>query len=89
MKRDLMRGGLAVSLLAAFTLALFALFRWEVPDANRDLVNFMLGQLSIMATGAIGFYFYTSKSSQDKNEVIERMGQQDNTLDLTGAEQQQ
>jgi hypothetical protein len=83
-----MRGGLAIALLLSFQIALFSLFRWQVPETNRDMVIYMLGQLSGMVTTALAFYFATSKSSQDKNDVIERMGQHDNTFDITESEQQ-
>lgn len=69
-KPDIMRGALAIALLLSFQLALAALFRFQVPDTNRDMVIYMLGQLSGMVTTALAFYFATSKSSHDKNAVI-------------------
>lgn len=71
--RDLMRAFLAILLLAAFMASLFALFIWAVPESNRDLVTYMLGQLSGFAGGAFLFYFGTTKSSADKNEIIGRV----------------
>lgn len=68
--RDFMRGILTLLLVGGFMAALAALFRYVVPDGNRDLVNFMLGQLSIMASAAVGYHIGTSKSSADKSEVI-------------------
>lgn len=75
--RDAMRGFLATALVACFMLALFWLMRWIVPEANRDLVNFMLGQLSIMVSGALVFYFGTTKSSADKTDIIREQAQTD------------
>jgi hypothetical protein len=71
MKVDLMRGSLAVLLLLSFQIALAALFEFEVPESNRDMVIYMLGQLSGMVTTALAFYFATSKSSVDKTKVID------------------
>lgn len=89
MKSDWMRGGLAIALLGAFASSLFALFLFQVPEANRDLVNFMLGQLSIMAVGALGYYFNTSKSSQDKNNFIQNLTDvPSNTLPLDGFQEE-
>lgn len=65
-----MRGFLALALLACFMVALFWLMRWVVPEANRDLVTYMLGQLSGFAAAGVLFYFNTSKSSADKNDMI-------------------
>jgi hypothetical protein len=73
MKTELMRGTLAIVLLLSFQLALAALFKWQVPETNRDMIIYMLGQLSGMVTTALVFYFGTSKSSQDKNAVISNM----------------
>jgi hypothetical protein len=70
---DWMRGLLALLLLASFQLALGALFRFEVPQSNRDMVIYMLGQLSGMVTTALAFYFATSKSSVDKTKTIDEL----------------
>ena len=76
LKTDLMRGSLAIILLLSFQAALFALFSFKVPDSNRDMVIYMLGQLSGMVTTALAFYFATTKSSQDKNAVIASVTEQ-------------
>lgn len=72
-RRDLMRGALAIMLLLSFQIALGALFRLQVPETNRDMVIYMLGQLSGMVAMALAFYFSTSKSSADKTAVIAGM----------------
>jgi hypothetical protein len=68
-----MRAVLAIALLVAFFAAGALLFRAQVPAGNRDMVIYMLGQLSGMVTTALAFYFATSKSSSDKNQVIARL----------------
>jgi hypothetical protein len=72
-KLDLMRGFLAGSILFAFQGALAALMFSEVPEGNRELVIYMVGQLSGFVALGLGFYFQTSKSSQEKNEAISRL----------------
>lgn len=69
-KPDIMRATLALLLLLSFQAALGALFKFQVPQTNRDMVIYMLGQLSGMVTTALAFYFATSKSSHDKNALI-------------------
>lgn len=71
--RDAMRAFLALLLLGAFMLALLWLMEKAVPQQNVQLVTYMLGQLSIMAGAAVIFYFGTSKSSADKNELLDRV----------------
>ena len=68
--RDAMRGFLVLFLLAAFQLALFALFKWEVPAGNKEIVIYMLGQLSGFVGAGIIFYFGTTQSSREKTDAI-------------------
>ena len=65
-----MRATLAFLLLISFQAALAALMQIDVPTANRDMVIYMLGQLSGMVATAIAFYYSTSKSSVDKNKLL-------------------
>lgn len=74
-RRNLMRGFLAVALLAAFQFSLYWLFQWQVPEKNRDMVVYMLGQLSGMVMLALGYFFSTSKSSSDKNDIMHSLTQ--------------
>jgi len=67
-----MRGGLAAVLVAAFMLALSWLFNRPIPQENEQLVTYMLGALQTFAGGAVAYYFATSKSSSDKNALIDR-----------------
>jgi hypothetical protein len=68
--QDAMRPALTLILVFAFCGALAALFKFVVPEKNVDLVNFMLGQLSVMAVGCVGYYMQTSKSSSEKNVMF-------------------
>lgn len=69
--RNVMRGMLALVLVSSFMLALFWVIQHEVPEGNQQLVTYMLGQLSVLAGMPIAFYFASSKSSQEKNEMLE------------------
>ena len=71
--RDAMRGFLVLILLAGFQLALFALFKWEVPAGNKEIVIYMLGQLSGFVGAGIIFYFGTTQSSREKTDTIAGM----------------
>ena len=81
-----MRSTLALLLVLSFQIALAALFKVSVPETNRDMVIYMLGQLSGMVTTAVAFYFSTSKSSVDKNKLIASSHEDKSVLDLRGAE---
>ena len=68
--KDAMRGFLAIAVLTCTRLALFWLLKMDVPDANRDIVNMLIGALAAMTANTMHHYFGTSKSSADKNDLI-------------------
>lgn len=61
---EFMRNLLAFLLVAAFVGAFPALMIKAIPKENEQLLTYMLGQLSGMATTALGFYF-VNKAGQD------------------------
>ena len=61
---ELMRNLLAFLLVSAFISVLPVLTFKAIPKENEQLLTYMLGQLSGMATMAIGFYF-VNKAGQD------------------------
>ena len=61
---EMVRNSLATLLVVAFIGAMVS-FTWRViPEANKDIITYMVGQLSGMATTALGFYFI-NKVGQD------------------------
>lgn len=63
-KVDWFRNALAFFLITAFVLTLPMLIYKIVPAANKEIVVYILGQLSGMATTCLAFYF-TQKAGQD------------------------
>lgn len=61
---EFMRNLLAFLLVGAFISVLPVLTFFVIPDANKDVITYMVGQLSGMATTVLGFYFI-SKVGQD------------------------
>lgn len=61
---DRTRNGLAFFLIGSFVGAVISLTFRAIPSENRDLLTYMIGQLSGMATMALGFYF-TKGAGQD------------------------
>lgn len=64
------RNLLAFSLVGAFVGGIIAFTFYAIPESNRDIITYMVGQLSGMATMALGFY-YVGKNGQanDKGTV--------------------
>lgn len=60
-----MRNVLSFLLVGAFISVLPVFTLIAIPDSNRDLITYMVGQLSGMATTALGYYF-VNKVGQDQ-----------------------
>lgn len=65
MQTDRMRNLLAFLLIGAFISVLPVLTFKAIPTDNKEIIVYMIGQLSGMATMALGFYF-TNKVGQDQ-----------------------
>jgi hypothetical protein len=61
---EFMRNVLAFGLVSSFVGAMIAFTFYVIPDSNKDILTYMVGQLSGMATMALGFYF-VNKVGQD------------------------
>jgi hypothetical protein len=61
---DDFRNILALFLITAFVSALPLLIFKNIPDTNKEIIVYMVGQLSGMATTTLAFYF-TQKAGQD------------------------
>jgi hypothetical protein len=61
---DRFRNVLAFALIGAFIFVIGLLVFKTLDAANKDIITYMVGQLSGMATTALGFYF-VNKAGQD------------------------
>lgn len=61
-----MREVIGVMIVTAFAGTVPALFVWTIPEANADTVTFILGQLSTLAAGVVGFHFGKSAGDDEK-----------------------
>lgn len=60
---ETVRNSLATLLIIAFIGALLTFSFHLIPDQNKDILTYMVGQLSGMATTALGFYFINKVGS--------------------------
>jgi len=56
--------------VGAFTATLVLLLKFDVPATNRDIVVYMIGQLSGGFTSALAFWLGTTRESSRKTELI-------------------
>lgn len=60
---------LTLSLMVMFACAFNALLFMVLPDGNRDMVNFMLGQLSGWLSGAVVYWVGSTRASANKDMI--------------------
>jgi hypothetical protein len=68
-----MRGAFALILMGGFGGSIGVLFLHPLYDGNKEIITYMLGQLSGFVGTALAFYFSTSKSSAEKSATIDRL----------------
>lgn len=56
--------------VGAFTATLILLLKFDVPTTNRDIVVYMIGQLSGGFTSALAFWLGTTRDSSRKTEIL-------------------
>jgi hypothetical protein len=56
--------------VGAFTTTLILLLKFDVPQTNRDIVVYMIGQLSGGFTSALAFWLGTTRDSSRKTELL-------------------
>jgi len=56
--------------VGAFTATLILLLKYDVPGTNRDIVVYMIGQLSGGFTSALAFWLGTTRESSRKTELL-------------------
>lgn len=56
--------------VGAFTATLLLLLKFDVPTTNRDIVVYMIGQLSGGFTSALAFWLGTTRDSSRKTELL-------------------
>lgn len=56
--------------VGAFTATLILLLKFDVPATNRDIVVYMIGQLSGGFTSALAFWLGTTRDSTRKTELL-------------------
>ncbi len=59
-----LRDSIGVALIGGFLLALGVLFWKAIPEANADLIVYMLGQLSGFAGGIVAYHYTLSRQTE-------------------------
>lgn len=70
MTKGQIRAALASVLVAGFLIAIGLLFWRGIPENNRELMSYMLGQLSGFVAAIVVFNFGSTQGSEDKTDML-------------------
>lgn len=62
-----MPSAITIMMCAMYGSAFGSLLFWAIPDANKDMINFMLGQLSGMLSGCVAYWVSSTRASANKD----------------------
>lgn len=69
------RTWIGAAIVCAFIVSGGLLFAFAIPATNEQLLTYMLGQLSGLATAIVSFHFGSSRGSEDKTAAMAAMGE--------------
>jgi uncharacterized membrane protein HdeD (DUF308 family) len=72
-RTDLLKVISALTVLLCFFLIVYALVFLQIPEQNREPLLHVLGIIDALLGLIVGYYFGSSKGSQQKTELIDKM----------------
>lgn len=72
-KIDLVKTSVAITSLSAFAFMCYALVYVPIPESNKEALYILIGIISSTVGLIVGFYYGSSKGSQKKTELIDKM----------------
>jgi drug/metabolite transporter (DMT)-like permease len=71
--KEIFQFALGAIIVIGFFLLLYLLVKSQVPEANKDLLNLVVGALIGSFATIVGYFYGSSKSSAAKDETIHTM----------------
>lgn len=75
-KTDWMKTFVGVTVMAVFVFQAVWIIVRPIPEENKEIVHFMLGEVVGMALTLPQYYFGSSKGSQEKTEIIRKQNEE-------------
>lgn len=69
-KTDWMKTIVGITFITVFSFTVIYVLKYAVPESNKEIVHFMMGEISGVALSIATYYFGSSKGSQEKTEII-------------------
>lgn len=67
-------GALTVSMVVSFMVSIALLYFFEIPAGNKEILVYMLGQLSGFTSACVLFWVGTTQQSGEKTSLIAKAG---------------
>jgi hypothetical protein len=77
-KTDWMKTFVGLVLITVFSFTVVYIMKYEIPEGNREIAHFMLGEVSGVALTIASFYYGSSKGSHDKTQIIKEQNEKIN-----------
>ena len=71
-KKNVFQYALGALICIGFFVLLYILIWTEIPQANRDVLNLVVGALIGSFASVVGYFYGSSKGSADKNDMLKR-----------------
>ena len=75
-KIDILQLSVGILVMGAFLLITYALIYIPIPPQNQAALNILLGIISAGVGSLVGYYFGSSKGSQKKTDLIDKITDQ-------------
>lgn len=78
-KTDWMKTIVGMAFVSIFIFSVVYILTRSIPDTNREIAHFMVGEVSGVALTISAYYFGSSKGSQEKTEIIKQHNEKSNS----------
>jgi len=78
-KADWMKTFVGMSFVTVFVFTVIYVLTREIPENNKEIAHFILGEVAGTALTIATFYFGSSKGSQEKQEIINKQNEKNNS----------
>lgn len=77
-KTDWMKTVIGISVMLIYYMIVRSLIIASIPTENREAIIHVLGTLDGVISMLVGYYFGSSKGSQEKTEIIKQQNEKSN-----------
>lgn len=72
-KKDGFQYALAALIVLVFFTLIYIVFRWALPDENKEIGYMVIGALVMKFGDVVAYFFNSTKGSQEKTDIISKL----------------